>query len=61
MTGGFGVTCLRLVLVNLALTVHPLFSSFLVVARRHYRYNVLPDVGWGFEPMITMLSVVPVF
>ena len=39
MTGGFGVTCLRLVLVSSALTVHYSFSSFLVVARRHYRYK----------------------
>ena len=39
MTGGFGVTCLRLVLVSSALTVHFTFSSFLVVARRHYRYS----------------------
>ena len=48
MTGGFGVTCLRLVLVSTALTVHPIFSSFLVVARRHYRYNnkdVFLDLG----------------
>ena len=39
MTGGFGVTCLRLVLVSTALTVHLIFSSFLVVVRRHYRYS----------------------
>ena len=40
VTGRFGVTCLRLVLVSSALTVQPfIFSSFLVVARRHYRYT----------------------
>ena len=39
MTGRFGVTCLRLVLVSPALTVHFILSSFLVVARRHYRYT----------------------
>ena len=39
MTGRFGVTCLHLVLVSSALTVHFTLSSFLVVARRHYRYT----------------------
>ena len=41
VTGGFGVTCLRPALVINALTVHLSFSSFLVVARRHYRYTFI--------------------
>ena len=56
MTGGFGVTCLRPVLVINALTVHFNSSSFLVVVRRHYRYIGGVDYDDTYAPVAKLAS-----
>ena len=50
------MTCLRLVLVSSALTVQPISSSFLVVARRHYRYTLPPPgvFNWHYLQCVVL-------